>query len=151
DAEPIAAAPVAEVFETRVEAIPQEQEQPLAELPAPAEADPFPASPEEPAAPTPPSVDAPFPWHALLLALWGAGSVGWLTLALVRIVRFQRLLRHARPAPPALQAQAERLAKRLGLARCPRVELLPGRLAPMLWAVVGPPRLLLPAGLLGQL
>ncbi len=83
--------------------------------------------------------------------VWLAGSLGWFALALARLHRFRRLLRYARPAPAALQERTRRLSRRLGLTRCPRVGLLPGRLAPMLWAVGGSPRLLLPADLPGLL
>ena len=90
-------------------------------------------------------------WPRLLPALWPAGSLCWFTLALVRLARFGRLLRFARPAPAALQERTRRLARRLGLSHCPRVELLPGRIAPMLWAVGGPPRLFVPADLAGAI
>lgn len=97
------------------------------------------------------SMPDPFPWRPTLLAVWIAGSLAWFGLALVRLVRFGRLLRHATPAPASLQAEAARLAAELGLRRCPAVLLLPGRVPPMLWAGLGAPRLLLPAGLLAQL
>ena len=90
-------------------------------------------------------------WPRLLPALWPAGSLCWFALALVRLARFGRLLRFARPAPAALQERARRLARRLGLSHCPRIELLPGRIAPMLWAVGGPPRLFVPADLAGAI
>ncbi|HXG12624.1 MAG TPA: M56 family metallopeptidase [Gemmataceae bacterium] len=104
---------------------------------------------------TNPSADPPpgfhVSWQMAVLALWLAGSVGWFGLALVRIRRFHQLLRHARPAPPTLAAKAEELAERLGLAYCPGVWLVPGRVAPMLWAMGGRPRLLLPTGLVERL
>src|SRR5262245_60623756 len=43
------------------------------------------------------------PWRTAVAVVWVAGSVGWLALALVRVWRFQRMLRHARPAPRALR------------------------------------------------
>src|SRR5262249_54419472 len=49
------------------------------------------------------------------------------------------------------QQEAEALAARLGLARCPRVCLVPGAVSPMLWALGGAARLLLPAELLPRL
>ena len=90
-------------------------------------------------------------WPKLLSIGWLAGSLGWFALALARLHRFRRLLRHIRPASMALQERTQRLARRLGLHRCPQVGLLPGRLAPMLWAIGGSPRLLLPADLPGLL
>src|SRR5262249_2445318 len=80
-----------------------------------------------------------------------AGSVGWLSLTAFRTWRFRRLLRHARPASEALRDQVGRLARKLGLARCPEVLVVHGRVSPMLWAVGGGPRLLLPAGALARL
>jgi beta-lactamase regulating signal transducer with metallopeptidase domain len=93
---------------------------------------------------------APFAWGEALVTVWAVGSVGWFLLAGQRVSRFQNLLRLARPAPPALRNRVERLARRLGLVECPGVWLIPGRVAPMLWAVGGPPRLLIPAELLNQ-
>jgi beta-lactamase regulating signal transducer with metallopeptidase domain len=101
---------------------------------------------EEPAPPEP-----AFPWQALLIILWATGSVLWWALAGWRVYRFQILLRHAQPAPPDLQAHAGRLAARFGRTRCPGVWLVPGPLSPMLWALAGTPRLLLPADLWDRL
>jgi beta-lactamase regulating signal transducer with metallopeptidase domain len=103
-------------------------------------------------APIAPAAAAEPSWSPRLLpALWPTGSLCWFALALVRLARFGRLLRFARPAPAALQLRTRRLARRLGLGHCPRVELLPGRIAPMLWAVGGPPRLFVPADLAGTI
>jgi hypothetical protein len=87
----------------------------------------------------------------MVAGVWLTGSAAWLVLAGVRIVRFGRLLRHARPAPEAMQAQAEALAKGLGLVRCPGVWLVPGCVSPLLWAVGRAPRLLVPQSLWDQL
>jgi beta-lactamase regulating signal transducer with metallopeptidase domain len=86
-------------------------------------------------------------WKPVVLALWLTGSLLWWALAGVRLARFRRLLRFACPAPAALQEQARRLAARLGVGRCPGVWLVPAPVSPMLWALGGPPRLLLPAPL----
>ncbi|HZT80896.1 MAG TPA: M56 family metallopeptidase, partial [Gemmataceae bacterium] len=90
-------------------------------------------------------------WLPVVGCVWLAGSAVCFAAAGVRVVRFQRLLRHAKPAPPDLQALAEALARRLGLARCPAVLLVPGPVAPMVWALPGCARLLFPSALLGQL
>jgi beta-lactamase regulating signal transducer with metallopeptidase domain len=92
-----------------------------------------------------------FPWRGLLVAAWATGAFASCALAALRMVRFQRLLRFAEPAPGWLREQAEGVACRLGLPACPDVELLPGRLSPMLWFAGGRPRLLLPADLLNRL
>ncbi len=83
----------------------------------------------------------------LAVPVWAAGSALWLALAAVRAIRFHRLLRQAQPAPASLQQLAGRLARRLGLGLAPPVFFVPGRVSPMLWALVGRARLLVPAEL----
>jgi hypothetical protein len=61
------------------------------------------------------------------------------------------LLRYGKPAPFELQAEAQLLAQRIGLARCPELWIVPGRISPLLWALGGRVRLVLPAELLGRL
>jgi beta-lactamase regulating signal transducer with metallopeptidase domain len=117
---------------------------------------------EEPAeAPEPPHTLAAEParpaplrlpgWKPVVLSLWLTGSALWWALAGLRLVRFGRLLRYARPAPAPVQEKAARLAARLGLSRCPGVAFVPAPLSPMLWALAGRPRLLLPAALWDRL
>jgi beta-lactamase regulating signal transducer with metallopeptidase domain len=120
---------------------------PAAESDVPA-VEPLPAT--DPVSPSP-VLPAASLWPQVLQIVWGAGSLAWFLLALARLDHFRRLLRFAQPASAALQERTRRLARSLGLARCPRVRLLPGRLAPMLWAAGGPPRLLVPADLLAVL
>jgi beta-lactamase regulating signal transducer with metallopeptidase domain len=95
-----------------------------------------------------PAATEPILWPQLLQIVWALGALAWFSLALERLHHFRRLLHYSRPASAALQERTRRLAHSLGLSRCPRVRLLPGRIAPMLWAVGGPPRLLVPADLL---
>ncbi len=90
-------------------------------------------------------------WKPWVLGLWLAGSSLCAVLAVVHVVRFRRLIRRAKPAPSGLSGEAQRLAAQLGLARCPRIWLLPGRITPMLWALLGRPHLLLPAELFQSL
>jgi beta-lactamase regulating signal transducer with metallopeptidase domain len=80
--------------------------------------------------------------------VWLAGALAWYALALVRLRRFRQMLRHAVPAPESLRQRTQRLAEKLRLRRCPGVWLVPGRVAPMLWAAGGRPRILFPADLL---
>ena len=47
--------------------------------------------------------------------------------------------------------RARLLAERLGLRHCPRVWVVPAPISPLLWALVGEPRLLVPASLLERL
>jgi len=115
--------------------------------PGPVAAPPAPAPAEDDPAPQPPAVPSWDSWEPAVGAVWLIGSVAWWSLAVLRLYRFRRSLRHAVLAPAALQEQARRLAVRLGLRRCPAVWLLPAPTSPLLWAVAGAPRLLLPAGL----
>ncbi len=101
--------------------------------------------------PPTPGTSESLPWPQFGLAVWLAGSLGWFALALMRLGRFRRLLRHARPASARLRERTRTLSQRLGLSRAPEIRLLPGRLAPMLWAAGGQPLLLVPADLLAQL
>jgi WD40 repeat protein/beta-lactamase regulating signal transducer with metallopeptidase domain len=91
------------------------------------------------------------PWLTAFGVVWVAGSALCLILASVRIYGFHRLLRYARPAPAAMQYQADALAAKLGLRRCPQILLVPGPIPPLVWAAGARPRLFFPAALLGRL
>src|SRR5262249_40063538 len=114
---------------------------------APADGDGAAAEPVPPPPPPVPVAPAAFSAEMLVAVVWLTGSLLWLTVAALRVARFGRMLRHARPAPAALQAQTERLAHRLGLARCPGVWFVPAPVSPLLWALGRTPRLLLPEAL----
>ena len=86
-------------------------------------------------------------WESLILAVFLSGAVGWWTLAAVRIVQFQRVLLELQPVPEEWQSHADLMAERMGLSQCPRLWLVPGRVPPMLWAIGGRPRLLVPSQL----
>jgi hypothetical protein len=70
-----------------------------------------------------------------------------LVVAAVRIARFRRILRLAQPAPAALRAQVDTLARALGLARAPAIGVVPGPVSPLVWALGCRPCLLVPRGL----
>jgi beta-lactamase regulating signal transducer with metallopeptidase domain len=134
---------------------------PLVELPDPVnesseenaalvEDEPAEAPPQDPA-PADGKVSVPGWIFQAGAVVWLAGSLMWFAITGRRIVRFQRLLRYAVPAPAALQERANELSRRLGLARTPLVYLLPGALPPLLWAVDGRPRLFFPRALLDEL
>ena len=94
-----------------------------------------------------------FDWSWLPQALtwaWLTGAALWLALATVRLVRFHRLLRWGRSAPPELCRLAEGVAARLQVT-CPRLVLVPGVVSPMLWVFGRQPRLVLPAALVERL
>src|SRR5207249_11255605 len=64
----------------------------------------------------------------------------------VRVLRFRRLLGRLTPAA-VLQERTQHLARRLGVARCPLVYLVAAPISPLVWALGGRARLLVPAGL----
>ncbi|MFL5338751.1 MAG: M56 family metallopeptidase, partial [Gemmataceae bacterium] len=115
-------------------------------LPPPATAEPEPTT-----APSSPRVNAAFNPTNSLAAIWLAGSGVWLGLAFARVRRFRRLLWDAEAAPASLVEEVSRLAGRLGLRRPPAVFLIPGPIAPLIWAAGGRPRLYYPKGLLDRL
>jgi beta-lactamase regulating signal transducer with metallopeptidase domain len=122
------------------------------ELPIQADAQPAPAR-MPPVAETsnPEPAPRPIPWTALGIGVWLGGSLCWLVLASTRLLRFRRFLSSGQAAPADLQLRVRHLAGRLGLKRPPQVLVLPAAVSPMLWALGGVPRLLLPAALLDQL
>jgi beta-lactamase regulating signal transducer with metallopeptidase domain len=90
-------------------------------------------------------------WTGVGLAVWAGGAIFWFGRTGLRVRRFARLLRFARPAPAETQRRAAEIAQRLGLRRCPGVWLVGGAVSPMVWAAGGRPRLLLPERLLADL
>jgi beta-lactamase regulating signal transducer with metallopeptidase domain len=87
----------------------------------------------------------------IAFCLWLTGSMLSLSGTGLQVLRFRRLLRYARTSPRGLQDQANRLAGRLGLKRCPAVWIVPGAVSPMVWAVGTAPCVFFPAKLLVQL
>jgi beta-lactamase regulating signal transducer with metallopeptidase domain len=86
-------------------------------------------------------------WKTTLVLVWIVGAVSFWSVALIRIGQMRLLIRDAQPASPALQAEVERLARRLCVAHPPCVWLSPLPIAPMLWALLRKPQLLLPRAL----
>jgi beta-lactamase regulating signal transducer with metallopeptidase domain len=86
----------------------------------------------------------------LLLAVWATGSITWFALALVRIVRFRRVLRHAIPATPPLQAEVAAIADEIGLRRAPDVLIVPGQVSPLVCTPLCRAVLVLPRDLLAR-
>jgi beta-lactamase regulating signal transducer with metallopeptidase domain len=93
----------------------------------------------------------PFAVTHLLLSAWLIGSSLWFALAAARIMRFRRLLKLARPAAPALEAEVRALACRMQLSQVPEVRVVRRRVSPLVWALGGRATLLLPSDLLRRL
>jgi beta-lactamase regulating signal transducer with metallopeptidase domain len=86
-------------------------------------------------------------WEAWVLIVVLGGAAGWWLLATVRIIRFHRMVKVAPPVPKEWQEQTDLLAKRLGVSCWPEARLVPGQVPPMLWAIGGRPKLLVPSQL----
>jgi beta-lactamase regulating signal transducer with metallopeptidase domain len=126
-----------------------------APLPPPMEPLVMPVAGEAVVVPPPSTLtETAFDWTPLLnyataglLLIWLAGSLGWFTLLAYRIGKFQRLLRFAVPASRDVQDHAAGLARKLGLDGSPTLWMVPGAVSPMLWGILGRPRLLIPEAL----
>jgi beta-lactamase regulating signal transducer with metallopeptidase domain len=111
--------------------------------------------PEEPRVQPVPAASEPVlvspAWLNGLAFVWLISALACLLWTLWRVCCFQRLLRHARPAPAELQRQTDQLAGRLGLRSRPVVYLVAGAVSPMVWGIGSRSRLLFPARLLERL
>ena len=104
--------------------------------------------PEREAAPRVPAVPS---FRQLAGAAWVVGAAALLLLALVRGLRFERLLGRGAIAPAPILARAEALARALGLRRSPVVRLVPARVPPLLWFRPGRMEIVFPAALVERL
>jgi bla regulator protein BlaR1 len=77
----------------------------------------------------------PFALTHLLVVAWLVGSALWFGVAAARIMRFRRLLKLARPAPPDLEAEVRTLAGRMQLRHVPEVRVVRRRVSPLVWAL----------------
>lgn len=83
--------------------------------------------------------------RAVLVAGWLIGSAFVLTITLVRVFRFNRLLRNASvQAGPSVQRLAQDVGRRLGLRRVPKVYTTRAKLSPLVWWAGGRVRIVLP-------
>jgi beta-lactamase regulating signal transducer with metallopeptidase domain len=83
-----------------------------------------------------------------LLVAWAVGSAVVLVVSLVRIYRFDHLLRRtSHEAPGWIQFMAEGAALRLGLHTVPTIYVTRARLSPLTWWTGGGVRVILPRGL----
>ncbi|HLN27121.1 MAG TPA: M56 family metallopeptidase [Gemmataceae bacterium] len=104
-----------------------------------------------PASPLAGDEAAPFPWQSMVGWCWIVGSVLFLAFTGVRLRRVQRLLAYCKEAPRTLQDRADRLGQKMALTAIPSIWLLSGRVSPMVWGLLGSPRLVLPAALWNRL
>jgi beta-lactamase regulating signal transducer with metallopeptidase domain len=88
---------------------------------------------------------------SLLACVWLCGALVYFFRVAYRLAQFQLLLCHAERATASLREEAEELAARVGLTRCPSIWLVNGPLPPLLWAAGIKPRMFFPKALLGQL
>jgi beta-lactamase regulating signal transducer with metallopeptidase domain len=134
---------------------PAVRERAVDELPA-AEAPAF-ADAAEPASPPPPPVAAAPPAAApvdvglLLAGVSLAGSAVVVGMLALRVRRLASLLRYAQPATAPLRSELAILCRRLGIARPPLLQLVPGCVTPMLWGSPWRARVLLPAELCARM
>jgi hypothetical protein len=84
-------------------------------------------------------------------AAWLAGSALWLSLAVVRIVRFRRTLARAPLAGETLQAELAQLAAAMNVRRVPVLRLVDAPLPPLVWSLSRRPTILLPNKLIERL
>jgi beta-lactamase regulating signal transducer with metallopeptidase domain len=104
---------------------------------------------EDPA--PPPEASSPS-WIALAAAIaWLGGALLVLAAAVVRIVRFDRLLRWSQPAPERLSLAVSEVSREMGLDAAPAAIVVDARLPPLLWTWRGQTRVVFPAGLLNIL
>lgn len=87
----------------------------------------------------------------LVLALWALVSVGVALVTAARLARLRRLVTGGPPTPAWLQAEADDLALRVGLARRVPVRVVDARLSPAVVGLARATRVLVPAALLARL
>ena len=88
----------------------------------------------------------------VILLVWLMGSGFILIWSLVRVYRFDRLLRtESEIAPPDLQAMAAGIAGRLGLKPVPTIRTTRAQLSPLVWWVGGKVRVVIPQSLFDQM
>jgi beta-lactamase regulating signal transducer with metallopeptidase domain len=88
-----------------------------------------------------------WPWLETILAVWAGGAILCWSLSALRVARFRRMLRRLCPAAEELQERVRRLAAKLGLRRGPVMYLVAAPISPMVWALTGRARLLVPQAL----
>ena len=90
-------------------------------------------------------------WISIVFLFALAGSAVWFVVSVIQIVGFARKLRPATSVSGAITVRTAELCERVGMQRTPQVLLLPGNLAPMIWAPFARSWLLLPRDLVGTI
>jgi beta-lactamase regulating signal transducer with metallopeptidase domain len=89
--------------------------------------------------------------RVVLLWFWLGGAAVCALVAVIRIVRFERLLRDTLPASERLQRLTFEIAGKLGVRRVPEVRYVECADVPLLWCAGHRPTIVLPMRLLRQL
>ncbi len=90
-------------------------------------------------------------WTALG-CVWFAGTALVIAVSVVRIMRFQRMLRAAcLPADPRVRRLAERAAADLGMRLRAEILVIPASTVPFVWSCFGRPRIVLPASIVSEM
>jgi len=89
-------------------------------------------------------------WETVVLCVWLGGAALCLAVAVVRIIRFERLLRGTLPASERLQQLTAEIAGQLGMRRVPDVRYVESVEVPLLWCAGRRPTICLPTWLLRQ-
>ena len=93
-------------------------------------------------------VETPIDWPWVVAWAWVIGSLAFAALSAWRIARLMRWLRSLDPAPKAWQERVDRLARRLGVRRSPRVLAAPrGSVPPLVVGLGGRAVLVFPVEL----
>ncbi len=90
-------------------------------------------------------------WSVWLVCVWAVGSLLFGIACRRRLMAFQRLLRSAEEPGAELRQTVGRIGARLGLRRVPQILVVDLRLSPMIWALGGRARVVLPKDLIEQL
>ncbi len=86
-----------------------------------------------------------------IVALWLGGAAVCGLVAVLRIVRFERLLRDTLPASRRTEQLTTEIAARLGVRRVPTVRYVQFADIPMLWCAGMRPTIVLPLGLVSEI
>jgi beta-lactamase regulating signal transducer with metallopeptidase domain len=89
--------------------------------------------------------------RAVLGTAWICGSLIVVMVSVNRIRRFQQVFSLAKPASEWVCDRVDQVGARIGLWRSPEVVMVPGEVAPMVWALGTRPVVILPAELWGRL